>query len=55
VVGCGADNVYVTSSSNYFNWNFMNIIDFFFDETFECGGLLKFSGYVGMDDKIYFV
>jgi hypothetical protein len=54
-VVCGADNVCVTSSSNYFNRNFINISDIFFGRNFEYGGLLKFSGYVGIDDKIYFV
>jgi hypothetical protein len=54
-VVCGAENVCVTSSSNYFKWNFINIIDVFFDGTFEYCGLLTFSGYFGIDDKIYFV
>jgi hypothetical protein len=52
---CGVDNVCVTSSYNYFNWNFININDFSSGGTFEYGGLLKISGYIGIDDKIYFV
>jgi hypothetical protein len=54
-VVCGADNACVISSSIYCNWNFISISDFSFDGTFEYGGLLKFSGCVGIDDKIYFV